>query len=196
MARDCDFIQSLGPDFGFRLFGSSDRGSQRSPGHLTFPLYYVPHVTQWRKWLEIVTHLSVTGPWCRIRTDVLDFLSGSTDSSINFSRSTDLHTHIHRPQTTSRCFSRNQFIDSDNPYSRQGRGPIRPIMYQSNRSLNIPPGQPPAYLNFWKIFVQVPPSRGWKAVQMPHHGSIPGDQMSPPPENVSVASIMLRKRCM
>ena len=93
-------------------------------------------------------------------SDVLDFLSGSTDSSINFSRSTDLHTHIHRPQTTSRCFSRNQFIDSDNPYSRQGRGPIRPIMYQSNRSLNIPPGQPPAYLNFWKIFVQVPPSRG------------------------------------
>ena len=94
-------------------------------------------------------------------SDVLDFLSGSTDSSINFSRSTDLHTHIHPPQTTSRCFSRNQFIDSDNPYSRQGRGPIRPIMYQSNRSLNIPPGKnPPGYLNFWKIFVQIPPSRG------------------------------------
>ena len=42
-------------------------------------------------------------------------------------------------------------------------------MYQSNRSLNILPG----HLNFWKIFVQIPPSRGQKAVQMPHHRSIP-----------------------
>ena len=33
------------------------------------------------------------------------------------------------------------------------------LMYQSNRSLNIP-GQPPGHLNFWKIFVQIPPSRG------------------------------------
>ena len=40
------------------------------------------------------------------------------------------------------------------------------IMYQSNRSFNIP-----GYLNFWKIFVQIPPSRGRKAVQMPHHRS-------------------------
>ena len=31
------------------------------------------------------------------------------------------------------------------------------LMYQS---LNIPPGQPPGHLNFWKIFVQVPHSRG------------------------------------
>ena len=30
------FIQILGPDFGFCLFGSSDRGSQRRPGKLTF----------------------------------------------------------------------------------------------------------------------------------------------------------------
>ena len=54
------------------------------------------------------------------------------------------------------------------------------IMYQSNRSFNIPPhGQPFGHLNFWKIFVQIPPSRGRKAVQMPHHRSIPGDQMPP-----------------
>ena len=53
-----------------------------------------------------------------------------------------------------------------------------PLMYRSNRSLNIPPG----HLNFWKIFVQIPSSRGRKAVQMPHHRSIPGDQMSPPRE--------------
>ena len=67
------------------------------------------------------------------------------------------------------------------------------IMYQSNRSLNIPPGQPPGHLNFWKIFVQIPPSQGQKAVQMPHYRSIPGDQMPPSPRNFSVASIMLRK---
>ena len=68
------------------------------------------------------------------------------------------------------------------------------IMYQSNRSFNIPPGQPPGHLDFLKIFVQIPPSRGQKAVQMPHHSSIPGDQMPPPPGNFSVAFfIMLRK---
>ena len=61
-----------------------------------------------------------------------------------------------------------------------------------------PPGQPPGHLDFWKICVQIPPSRGRKAVQMPHHRSIPGDQMPPLPGklpdycfNFSVASIML-----
>ena len=43
-----------------------------------------------------------------------------------------------------------------------------------------PPRQPPRHLNFWKIFVQILPSRGRKAVQMPHHRSIPGDQMPHP----------------
>ena len=69
------------------------------------------------------------------------------------------------------------------------------IMYQWNRSLSIPPGQPPGHLNFWKIFVQIPPSRGQKAVQMPHHRSIPGNQMLPPPGNFSVV-FMFRKLCM
>ena len=59
-----------------------------------------------------------------------------------------------------------------------------------------PPGQPPVHLNFWKIFVQIPPSRGRKAVQMPHFRSIAGDQMPPPPGNFSVAFIMFRKLCM
>ena len=59
-----------------------------------------------------------------------------------------------------------------------------------------PPGQPPGICIFCKIFVQFPPSRGQKAVQMPHHRSIPGDQMPPPPGNVSVAFITLRKLCM
>ena len=43
-------------------------------------------------------------------------------------------------------------------------------MYQSTRSFNIPPGQPPGHLNFWKKFFQIPPSPGQK-----------GDQMPPPP---------------
>ena len=58
------------------------------------------------------------------------------------------------------------------------------------------PGQPPGHLNFWKIFVPIPPFRGRKAVQMPNHRSIPGYQMPPPPGNFLVAFIMLRKLCM
>ena len=46
-----------------------------------------------------------------------------------------------------------------------------------------PPGQPPGHLNFWKCFVQMPPSPGQKGVQMPHHRSISGDQMPHPREN-------------
>ena len=38
VTADCGFIQFLGPDFGFWLSGSSDRGSQRSHGNLTFSL--------------------------------------------------------------------------------------------------------------------------------------------------------------
>ena len=35
ITADRGFIQILGPDFGFCLFGSSDRGSQRRLGKLT-----------------------------------------------------------------------------------------------------------------------------------------------------------------
>ena len=41
VTADRGFIQILGPDFGFCLFGSSDRGSQRRPGKLTLSLSYV-----------------------------------------------------------------------------------------------------------------------------------------------------------
>ena len=61
--------------------------------------------------------------------------------------------------------------------------------------LRHPPRATPGHLNFWKIFVQILPSWGRKAVQMPHHRSIPGDQMPPPPGNFSVAFIMLWKLC-
>ena len=71
-------------------------------------------------------------------------------------------------------------------------------MYKSNRSLNIPTRAtpPPRAFEFLENFVQIPPSRGLKAVQMPHYRSIPGDRMPPLPGNVWVASIMLRKLCM
>ena len=66
------------------------------------------------------------------------------------------------------------------------------LMYQSNRSFNIPPGQTTGHLNFWKIFVQIPPSPGRKAVQMPTpQGKLPDYCF-----NFSVASIMLLKLCM
>ena len=55
------------------------------------------------------------------------------------------------------------------------------VPVKSKLQLPPPPGQPPGHLNFRKIFVQIPPSQGRKAVQMPHHRSIPGDQMPPPP---------------
>ena len=41
ITADREFIQFWGPDFGFWLLGSSDRGSQRSPGHLTFSILCV-----------------------------------------------------------------------------------------------------------------------------------------------------------
>ena len=63
------------------------------------------------------------------------------------------------------------------------------LMYQSIRSFNIPPGQPPGHLNFWKIFVQIPPSPGRKAVQMPPPlGKFPDYCF-----NFSVASVMFPK---
>ena len=48
ITADRGFIQIMGPDFGFWLFGSSDRGSQRRPGKLTFS-FLCTYVTQWRK---------------------------------------------------------------------------------------------------------------------------------------------------
>ena len=36
ITADSGFIQILGTDFALWLLGSSDRGSQRSPGNLTF----------------------------------------------------------------------------------------------------------------------------------------------------------------
>ena len=48
ITADRGFIQIMGPDFRFWLFGSSDCGSQRRPGKLTFS-FLCTDVTQWRK---------------------------------------------------------------------------------------------------------------------------------------------------
>ena len=39
-------------------------------------------------------------------------------------------------------------------------------MYQSNRSFNIPPGQTPGHLNFWKIFGKFSPPEAEKLFQV------------------------------
>ena len=67
------------------------------------------------------------------------------------------------------------------------------VMYQSNRSFNIPPpGNPLGIWIFGKVSFKFPPSPGWKAVQMsPPPGKLP-DYYS----NFSVASIMLLKLCI
>ena len=54
------------------------------------------------------------------------------------------------------------------------------VMYRSNRSFNIPPGQPPGHLPFLKMIDQIPPNPGQNAVQMPHARVHSGDQMPPP----------------
>ena len=59
-------------------------------------------------------------------------------------------------------------------------------MYRLNRSLNIPPGQPPGHLTFLKIIVQIPPHPSQNAVQMPHTRVHSGDHM-PPPRDISQA---------
>ena len=122
ITADRGFIHIMGPDFGFWLLGTSDRGSQLSPGNLTFPLL-VAGCNAVEKMTRNSDALERDGS-VMPDSDVVDLLNGSTDSAINFSRSADLHTHIHPTQSTSICFSRNQFIDGDNPYSRQGRGTI------------------------------------------------------------------------
>ena len=97
ITADRGFIQIMGPDFGFWLFGSSDRGSQRRPGKFTFSLLCTD-VTQ-----SLMRDGSVMAD-----SDLVDFLSGSTDSAIKFSGSANLHTPIRSPPVTScesSCFT-------------------------------------------------------------------------------------------
>ena len=89
------FIQILGPDCGFWLLGSSDRGSQRSPGNLNF-FFLRAGCPAVEKMTTNSNALKRDGS-VMADSDLVDFLSGSTDSAINFSRSADLHTPIHPP---------------------------------------------------------------------------------------------------
>ena len=86
ITADRGFIQIMGPDFGFWLFGSSDRGSQRRPRKY----HAVEKMT--RNSIALMRDGSVMAD-----TDLVDFLSGPTDSAINFNGSADLHTPIHPP---------------------------------------------------------------------------------------------------
>ena len=59
------------------------------------------------------------------------------------------------------CLVRFRYVDF---FSLSVTGSYVPV----KTKLQYPPRQPPGYLNFWNIFVQIPPSLAWKAVQMPH----------------------------
>ena len=63
-----------------------------------------------------------------------------------------------------------------------------PVKSKLEHPPGSPPGAPRAFEfleNFWKI----PPSRGRKAVQMPHYRSIPGDQIPPPPGTFQASAV-------
>ena len=83
---------------------------------------------------------------------------------------------------------------------QQKQGNVQPIsklfctgyVPVTSKLQHLPRATPRAF-EFLENFCSNSPSRGRKAVQIPHHRSIPGDQMSPSPGNFSVAFIMLRK---
>ena len=92
ITADRSFIQIMGPDFGFWLFGSSDRGSQRKSHFLSFMCRCRAVENMTRNSNALKCEGSVT-----VDSDLVDFLSGSTDSAINFSGSANFHTPIHPP---------------------------------------------------------------------------------------------------
>ena len=95
ITADRGFIQIMAQDFEFWLFASADRGSQRRPGKLTFLfLMYRCHAVE--KMTRNGNALMCDGS-VMADSDLVDFLSGSTDSAIKFSGSADLHTPIHSP---------------------------------------------------------------------------------------------------
>ena len=90
ITADRGFFQILGPDFRFWFFGSSDRGSQRRAGKLTFSFFMcLCHAVE--KMTRTSNALMRDGS-VMADSDLVDFLRGSTDSAINFSGSADLHT--------------------------------------------------------------------------------------------------------
>ena len=100
VTADRGFIQIMGPDFGFWLFGNSDRGSQRSRGNLTFSLLSMCRCHAVEK-MNRNSNAFMRDGSLKVDSDLVEFLSGSTDSAINFSGSVDFHTPIHPPLFTS-----------------------------------------------------------------------------------------------
>ena len=79
---------------------------------------------------------------------------------------------------------------------RHNSRPLTQRLCASQIEASTSPRATPRAFEFFENFCSNSPSRGRKAVQMPHYRSIPGDQMPPSPGNFSVAFIMLRKLCM
>ena len=109
ITADRGFIQIMGPDFGVWLFASADRGSQRRPGRkltflfLMYGCHTVEKMTRHKGHKALMRDGSVMAD-----SDLVDFLSGSTDSAIKFSGSANLHTPIRSPPVTScesSCFT-------------------------------------------------------------------------------------------
>ena len=76
------------------------------------------------------------------------------------------HSHKHTSNNSQRSF------------------PIGKILLQCTSQIEAstsPPRQPPGHLNFLENVCANPPFLGQKAVQMPHHRSLSGDQTPPPP---------------
>ena len=111
ITADRGFIQFWGPDFGFWLLGSSSLlfflVSTRfcfdtDVGYINISLIVILNAkTQYHaRQLQQLKSLCIsrlTGPKQFADSDLVDFLSGSTDSAINFSGSADLRTPIHPP---------------------------------------------------------------------------------------------------
>ena len=112
ITADRGFIQFWGPDFGFWLLGSSSLlfflASARfcfdtDVGYINISLIVILNAkTQYHaRQLQQLKSLCISRIISRGKqfadSDLVDFLSGSTDSAINFSGSADLHTPFHPP---------------------------------------------------------------------------------------------------
>ena len=115
ITADRGFIQFWGPDFGFWLLGSSSLlfflVSARfcfdtDVGYINISLIVILNAkTQYHaRQLQQLKSLCISRIIQRGKqfadSDLVGFLSGSTDSAINFSGSADLHTPIHPPQAS------------------------------------------------------------------------------------------------
>ena len=122
ITADRGFIQFWGSDFGFWLLGSSSLlfflVSARfcfdtEVGYITISLIAREdqgvvilnaktqyHARQFQQLKSLCISRIIQRGKQFVDSDLVDFLSGSTDSAINFSGSADLHTPIHPPPSS------------------------------------------------------------------------------------------------